>query len=230
MLKPDDAKSANGLGMVLGTAGQTEEAIEAFRQAIAIDPKFAEAFNNLGNTLNMLHRQGEAVEALKRTMAINPNSSSAHNSMGVVLINMGRLDEGIEAYRRAVDLDPREHLIHCNLVFCIQYLDGGDGAITLAEAKRWDSRHAEPLRKNIALHTNTRDPDRRLRIGYVSSDFREHSVSRFLQPLFQNHDHANFEIVCYSDVRNPDSTTDLLRASPTNGTQSRTRLTQPWPR
>jgi predicted O-linked N-acetylglucosamine transferase (SPINDLY family) len=124
---------------------------------------------------------------------------------------MGRIDEGVEAYRRAVELDPSDFLIHCNLVFCVQYLQGNEGKITLAEARQWDSQHAEPLRKGIEPHGNSRDPDRRLRIGYVSNDFREHSVSRFLQQLFQNHDHGNFEIVCYSDVRNPDSLTALLR-------------------
>jgi predicted O-linked N-acetylglucosamine transferase (SPINDLY family) len=210
-LKPDDAKSANGLGMVLGTAAQHEEAVAAFRRAIEIDPKFTEAFNNLGNTLNMLNRHGEAIEILQRAMAINPNLASIHNSMAIVMINMGRLDEGIESFRRAVELDPRDSLVQCNLVFCAHYLHGDKGALTLAEAQRWDSRHAEPLRKEIAPHANSRDPNRRLRIGYVSNDFRDHSVSRFLQPLLQNHDHRNFEIICYSDVRHPDPTTTLLR-------------------
>jgi len=211
-LKPDDAKCANGLGLALGTAGLTEKAVDAFRQAIAVDPDYFEAFNNLGNTLNHLNRHGEAIEVLHRAMAINPQSASAHNRLAIALMNMGRLDEGLEAYRRAVDLDPGGAAIHCNLVFCLQYLHGNEGTVTLAEARRWSSCHAEPLRKAIAAHGNSRDPDRRLHIGYVSSDFREHSVSRFLQALLENHDHGNFEIVCYGDVRDPDSTTALLRA------------------
>jgi predicted O-linked N-acetylglucosamine transferase (SPINDLY family) len=167
---------------------------------------------NLGNTFNMLNRFGEAREILERAVAINPKSAPAHNSLAIVITNMGYLQEGIEAYRRSIDLDSRNPLIHCNLVFGLQYLYGDDGAMALEEARRWDSMHAARLRKTIVPHTNSRDPERRLRIGYVSNDFREHSVSRFLRPLFQNHDHANYEIVCYSDARHPDSTTEALRA------------------
>jgi len=210
-LKPDDANSANGLGLALSTAKHSEEAVGFFRQAIAIDADFFAAYNNLGNTLNLLNRHEEAIEVFQRAMAINPKVAAAHNGLAQALMNIGRLDEGLETLRRAVDLDPGDSEIRGNMVYGMQYLHGSDGAVALAEARGWDSRHAEPLRKAIAPYGNSRDPERRLRIGYVSADFREHSVSRFLESLFQNHDHGNFEIVCYSDVRNADSTTALLR-------------------
>jgi predicted O-linked N-acetylglucosamine transferase (SPINDLY family) len=211
-IKPDDAKSLDGLGLTLWIAKRPDDAINAFREAIALDPKYVDALVNLGNTFNMLNRFGEAREVLERAVTINPKSAPAQNSLAIVVTNMGHLQEGIEAYRRSIDLDPRNALIHCNLVFGLQYLHGNDGTLSLMEARQWDSTHAAPLRKRIAPHANSRDPDRRLRIGYVSNDFREHSVSRFLRPLFQNHNHANFEIVCYSDARHPDSTTEALRA------------------
>ncbi len=210
-LKPDDANSANGLGLALSAGRNSEEAVGFFRQAIAIDADFFAAYNNLGNTLNLLNRHEEAIEVFQRAMGINPKVAAVHNGLALALMNIGRLDEGLETLRRAVDLDPGESEIHGNMVYSMQYLHGGEGAVTLAEARGWDSRHAEPLRKAIAPYANSRDPQRRLRIGYVSADFREHSVSRFLEPLFQNQDHGNFEIVCYSDVRNADSTTALLR-------------------
>jgi predicted O-linked N-acetylglucosamine transferase (SPINDLY family) len=80
------------------------------------------------------------------------------------------------------------------------------------EHRRWNELHAEPLRKFVQPHTNDGDPDRRLRIGYLSADFRDHSVSRFLLPLFRNHNHEAYEIVCYSDVVKCDQVTDRLRA------------------
>jgi protein O-GlcNAc transferase len=211
-IKPDDAKSQDGLGLTLWMAKRPDDAIKAFREAIALDPKSVDAMVNLGNTFNMLNRFGEAREVLERAVSINPKNALAQNSLAIVVTNMGHLEEGIQAYRRSIDLDPRNALIHCNLVFGLQYLYGDDGAAALEEAQRWNSLHAVRLWKGVAHHENSRDPERRLRIGYVSNDFREHSVSRFLRPLFQNHDHQNFEIVCYSDTRHPDATTEALRA------------------
>jgi protein O-GlcNAc transferase len=210
-LTPADARPANNLGLVLNIAGRPEEAVDAFRRAIANDPDDAEPYNNLGNVLKDIGPNHEAIEVLQRAMVIDPGYASPHNNLAIVLMNMGRIEEGLETYRRAVDLDPSSASNHSNLVLSFHYLDGDDGVATLAEARRWDARHAKPLRKEIAPHANSRDPERRLRIGYVSSDFREHSVSRFLEPLFQNHDHERFEIVGYCDVLHPDSTTALLR-------------------
>jgi predicted O-linked N-acetylglucosamine transferase (SPINDLY family) len=61
-------------------------------------------------------------------------------------------------------------------------------------------------------HTNDCSPDRRLRIGYVSPDFRSHPVGTFLLPLLESHDHQGFEIFCYSSVRVPDAITARCRA------------------
>jgi predicted O-linked N-acetylglucosamine transferase (SPINDLY family) len=79
-------------------------------------------------------------------------------------------------------------------------------------AGRWVAAHAESLRKNLQPHANNRDPNRKLRIGYVSCDFRDHAVSRFIYRLFQNQDRRQFEIGCYADVLHPDAVTESLRA------------------
>ena len=80
------------------------------------------------------------------------------------------------------------------------------GAPTLESAIR---RAAEtPI---ILPHANDRNPERRLRIGYVSPDFRDHVVGRNLLPLFRCHDHRNFEIICYSGGIRPDRLTDEFR-------------------
>ena len=211
-LQPNDARPANNLGLVLNNAGRPAEAVDAFRRAIASDPNEAEHYNNLGNVLKDIGPNDEAIKVLQRAMAIDPGYALPHNNLAIVLMNMGQLEESLETYRRAVELDPSSVSSHSNLVFSLHYLHGNDGAATLAEARRWGSRHGEPLRKLIAAHSNGRDLDRRLRIAYISNDFREHSVSRFLEPLFQNHDHERFEIVGYSDAWRPDSTTNLLSA------------------
>ena len=211
-LKPDYVKAANNLGLMLTVTGRYEEAADAFRHAIAVDPDCAEAYNNLGKTLKDQGRMEQAMEVLPRAMALNPKFALACNNLAIVLTDIGQLEKGLETFRRAIDLDPGNALIHSNLVFCLQYLHGNDGALLLNEARRWDSRHGEPLRKNIAPHANNRETGRGLRIGYISCDFRDHVVSRFLYRLFQNHDHQQYEIRCYCDVPYPDRVTESLKA------------------
>jgi predicted O-linked N-acetylglucosamine transferase (SPINDLY family) len=79
------------------------------------------------------------------------------------------------------------------------------------ELRRWNQQHAEPLKKFIQPHTNNRDPDRRLRIGYVSPDFREHVVGQTLLPLFREHDHRQMEIFCYANMVRTDAFTEQIR-------------------
>jgi protein O-GlcNAc transferase len=211
-LKPDYVKAANNLGLMLSRVGRHEEAEAAYRHALESDPNCAEAYNNLGKTLKDQGRMEQAIEVLPRAMEINPGYAFACNNLGIVLTDMGQVEKGLDTFRRAMEIDPSNAWIHSNLVFSLHYLSGNDGKAILDEARRWDARHAEPLRKNMEPHANNRDPGRKLKVGYISCDFRDHAVSRFIYRLFQNHDRSRFEIACYADVANPDGVTDSLRA------------------
>jgi protein O-GlcNAc transferase len=81
----------------------------------------------------------------------------------------------------------------------------------LTESQNWHRQHAEPLAQLIAPHANDPNPDRRLRIGYISPDFRDHPVGRFMLPLLKSHDHREFEIFCYGDGAAPDEMTAKLQ-------------------
>jgi protein O-GlcNAc transferase len=211
-LKPDYFDACNSLGAMLGRAGRPEQAVQVLRKARELKPNDARVHNNLGNVLQDMGYLEEAMESLDRAIALDPNYASSRNNMAIALMAMGRQDESLESYRRAVAIDPKDDIVHGNYIFCLHYLHGNDGAIPLAEARRWDARHGEPLRMNLVPHSNSRDPDRRLRVGYVSCDFRDHSVSRFLLGLLENHNHEQCEIICYSDVSSPDAATQRLRA------------------
>ena len=104
---------------------------------------------------------------------------------------------------RPFHLRPGYAKAHSNLVYALHFHPDYD-APAIAEAHRqWDRQHARPLAPSIRPHANDRSPERRLRIGYVSPDLREHPVGRFLLPLLQAHDPAQFEVFCYADVPAP---------------------------
>jgi protein O-GlcNAc transferase len=206
-LNPNLPEAHNNLGNALRDHGQLDEAVAAYQHAIALRPRYAEAYRNLGNALRDCGRFDQAIDAFEQAIVLNPNYAKAISSLGNALKDLGKLDAAIAAYRQAVRLDSTDADVHSNLVFSLNY-DPQSSAQSIAEELwRWDQQHAQPLAKFIQPHTNSFDPARRLRIGYVSPDFREHVVARNLLPLFSHHDHQQFEVICYSQVPFPDAMT-----------------------
>jgi protein O-GlcNAc transferase len=211
-LNAEFAEAHFNLGIALNGKGKVDEAIAAYRQAIRLKPEYAEAHNNLGNALDELGQLDAATASYRRAIRFKPDLVKAQCNLGNVLKDTGQLDEAIACYQQAIRINSDYIQGHTNLILDLHYHPANDAKMIYEEHRRWNQRHAEPLRKFIRPHTNNRDPDRRLRIGYVSADFRNHSVGRFLLPLFSQHDHGACEIVCYSDVLKSDGMTDRLRA------------------
>ena len=204
-IKPDYAEAYSNLASALGHAGRLEEAIAACRQAIALRPDLAEAYSNLGNALRATGQVDEAIAAFRRAVALRPHYAEVFSNLGNALKDMGQLDDAIAAYRRAVELKPNLAAVHSNLVYTIHFHPGYDAKAIAQELSSWNRQHAEPLRKFIRMHANDRNPDRRLRIGYVSPYFCDHVVGQNMLPLFAAHDHGRFEIVCYALRRHHDA-------------------------
>jgi protein O-GlcNAc transferase len=211
-LRPGYAEAHNNLGNALKDHGQPDEAIAAFRKAISLNPNLSQAFSNLGNTLKDKDQYDEAIAAHRQAIAVNPNLPEAYVNLGNPLGDIGQMDEAIALYRKALTLKPDLVEARSNLLFALLNHPGYDARAVAEEHRDWGRHHADPLLKSILPHNNDRDPDRPLRIGYVSPDFRDHAVSRFLLPLFRHHDHSACRIICYSDVPRPDAVTERLRA------------------
>jgi protein O-GlcNAc transferase len=211
-LNPKLPEAHNNLGNALRDKRQPNEALAAFSQAIALRPRYAEAHGNIGSTLRDMGRLDEAIAAFREAIVLNSSLPGAFANLGNALKDSGQLDDAIAAYRQAVALNPTCAQTHSNLLLALLNHSGYDAAAIAEEHRAWSRQHAEPLRKSILPHDNDRDPDRRLRVGYVSRDFYDHAVSRFLPPLFRHHDRAACRIICYSDVSRPDAVTERLRA------------------
>jgi predicted O-linked N-acetylglucosamine transferase (SPINDLY family) len=208
---PEDAEAWHNLGSALLDNGQSEEAIIACRKAVMLDPNSAEALSNLGCALCEKAQYDDALAALRRAIALKPFLAVAHSNLGNVLKNQGRIEESVIASREAVRLEPFNSRFHSSLLFSLHHHPGLDAREIAEEHRRWNLQHALPLEKFTAQHSNDPQPDRRLRVGYVSPDFRAHVVGRNILPLFRRHDHGQFEIVCYSGVAKPDAMTTEFR-------------------
>ena len=210
-VRPDYAGAWSNLGKALEESGSIDEAIEAYRKAIALRPDFPEAHYNLGNALRMRDRLDDAIEAYERALALRPNHAATHSNLGNALKDAGRIDEAIAHYRRAWDLGADARAAG-NLLYCLRLHPDYSPAQINEEHARWNERYARRLAPTVGSFANDRSPDRRLRIGYVSPDFCEHPVGRFMAPLLSHHDHGHFEVFCYADVRRADRLTERLRS------------------
>jgi protein O-GlcNAc transferase len=210
-LRPDLAEAANNLGSVLQQQGRLQEALVHLRRAMELKPDSAEIAFNLGLLLWKLELVEESIACNQRAVRLKPDYADAHANLGNGLAEAGQLDLAIAEYQLALQLKPDSARNHSNLIRILHYHPGYDPQAIREECRRWNSRHAEPLTKGIRPHTNVPDPERRLRIGYVSSEFRGHADSFYTVPLLSNHDRCRFEIFCYAHVTHPDAITERLR-------------------
>ena len=240
-LRPDYAAAHTNRGNALGDLGRFDDALASFDRAVAVRPDFAEAHYNRGNALAALDRGDEAIAAYDRALALQPDHVAALNNRGIALqaarrfdaalasyeralacapddadaLNnlgnlrheQGRVAAAIDAYGRAVGLRPDRTGPASNLLLLRNYTDALSPAEMLAAHRDWE--------RHLAVPPPAPFPPRRagrLRIGYVSADFRTHSVAYFFEPLLAHHDRSLVELFCYAHGRQADATTERLRA------------------
>jgi predicted O-linked N-acetylglucosamine transferase (SPINDLY family) len=210
---PDNADALNNLGGLLAAAKHHAEAEPLIARAVTLRPNFTEAWRNLGNIYAETQRSGEAIDAYTRAVEIDPSLAHTHQLLGGLLMRASEMPAAVASMRRAVQSDPADQGAHADLVYSMMYVTD-DGALIRAEAERFSEQHEAALLAAPALcdtpRDNARDPSRRLRIGYVSPDFRNHCQSLFTLPLLANHDRSAFEIVCYASVAQPDPITQRI--------------------
>ena len=200
------------MGKVYYEQGRKDEAVQCYRQALRINPHHAQAHNYLGVALVGLNQLAEGAECFLQALRLDPRYVNALINKANVLRNQGLLEEAVACYREVLEFEPGSAAAHGNLVYTLYFCPGQDAESLGAEHRRWTQRFAEPLAKFIEPHDNDPSPERRLRIGYISPDFRVHPIGRFLLPLLEAHDHAAFEIYCYASVSIPDPWTERCQA------------------
>ncbi len=207
-LNPNDPEIHFNLGLALMDASQLPEAITELQHAVSLRPSFPEAYLNLGAALHGAGRADEALSAYRQALALQPDAPALAN-LAKLMTETGEVDQAIELLKQAIALkdDP---VIAGNLLYTL-HLSIDDPQKLLEAHLDWARRHADPLTPAQPTCRNNADPHRRLRIGYVSSDFRNHSVGRFMLPLLENHDREQFEVFCYSGVSRPDAMTQRLK-------------------
>lgn len=213
-LRPTYAEAHGNLGVAAQEQSRLPEAERHYREALRHDPGDPRGHCRLGNLLRKNGRLDEAAQAQHRALELRPNDSEALASLAAIRSEQGRSAEAVELLRRRAKMLPSSPRAGSDLLLALHSVEGNSRQAMFQEHQAWAARHAEPLYpRRLAAFRESGRSDRRLRIGYCSADLRDHPVARFFEPLIANHDRAQVEVYCYSDVpgAQQDATTDRLR-------------------
>jgi protein O-GlcNAc transferase len=209
---PESAEAHNDLGSALSDLGKGREAIASYRRVVALKPGFAEAHYNLGSALKQENLLTEAAACFRRALELDPGHAAAYNNLGSTLREAGDVAAAIACFEQAERLLPRSLVACSNRLLALHY-DPRSTPESILEAHRdFDRRFGRPA-SPPARHDNEPDPDRRIRIGYVSADLRAHPVGYFLSPVLPAHDRHSVEVFCYADSRTADAVSRRLQAA-----------------
>lgn len=208
-IAPNAPVLLENLTSLLFAQGRVSEAIPILQRSLRLNPQSVDHWLYLGGALHGEARLTEAAQAYREAILRQPNAARAHNGLGNALANLGQLDASVAAYRRAVALEPDYFESRSNLLMTLHSLPQVTAAEILDEAKAYGARLP---RRAATAFSNGADPERRLRIGYVSADLREHPVGFFLDRVLAAHDGGQFETVLYSDSAYADAQTARLQS------------------
>ncbi|MTW20639.1 tetratricopeptide repeat protein [Allochromatium palmeri] len=225
-IQPAYVKALNNRGKLLRELGCVEEALATHDRALAIAPNNAETHSYRGLALQAMERIDEALACYDRALAIHAKMLEKNGTAvltdrenilfsminrGNALFSMRRLDDALVDYAKALEFDPDFSIALSNALFVLNYHPDKPAEDIFAAYQDYDRRFGEPHRSSWQAHGNTRDPARRLRVGYVSPDFREHSARHFLEPLLARHDRNEVEITAYAELACEDRVTARYR-------------------
>lgn len=188
------------------------EAEAAFRRALALDGGHMEARKGLGLALAKRRALTEAESLLEAYVAHRPEPSHAHFVLGHLRFLGGRHGDGLGPLRLGAERPSASAADGSTCLFDLNYLPGLPQADLLAAHRRWGGRFGGGSASPAPAFANSREPARRLRVGFLSPDFRAHSVSFFLGPLLEQLDRGAIEPHGYANVAKPDAVTAQLRS------------------
>lgn len=188
------------LGFALYEMSRREEALRSFETCLAIAPDHAEARYARAVIRRYTGRVADAMDDLQVLLRINENDARAHAGLAGLCKDEGRIEEMLFHDRRAAALDLSNAEYQSNLLMDLHYSEQIAPAEIFDAHRTWGLAHGT-VAEERTRHVNEPDPDRPLRIGYVSPDFKQHSVAHFIAPVLEHHDRKHCLVYCYSNLR-----------------------------
>lgn len=208
---PNHAATLNNFGRLYLHYNQLNEAEALFHQAIAADPALGNAHTNLGIMYSKKQLVSQAILSTEKALSLNKSLPEAWNNLALLYGMAGHADKGVMAAEHAIKLMPQKTEWYDNLLMLLLYTQQEESG-RQEEIKYYYQQILETRPAIAITHLNPPDPDRRLRIAYLSGDFCKHSCSHFTEPLFAHHNKASFELFFYYTGNSIDAITHAYHA------------------
>ncbi|MBE0614763.1 MAG: tetratricopeptide repeat protein [Burkholderiales bacterium] len=212
-LQSQDSRIWCNFGAELDAIGQAGEAEAAYLHALQLDPALAQAWYNLGRMQQESGREGESESSYRSALKLLDAERDyetwqlTYSNLGLLLQKQGRPRDALTLYREALARMPSDAGLRSNLLFALTTMPDIDADELLREHLAWGRLQA----CEHAPHANPPDPERRIRVGYVSADFHRHPLAFHFLPLLLNRDRARTEVICYYSGATQDEMTAQLQ-------------------
>jgi protein O-GlcNAc transferase len=208
-ISPELGDAWNNLGLVFQACMMNQESEQAFEQALKYQPNNVHTLMNYGVTLNSLGKLTQAEVCLKKAIKLDPNNVGAYVNLSNTYLDQNLIESAISCSKKALEIDPTLILGHNNLLFAMEYSNQYSAQTRLLAAQQYGqvvAEKAQPYQAwNVAADT------KRLRIGIVSGDLRQHPVAYFLKNAIKHLDYGQIELFAYTPDGRTDATTLELK-------------------
>lgn len=211
-LAPKSSKILQATAGFFSSIKKYKDAADVYERLISVSPEDASAYNNLAIVYRDLNRFDDAKRSYEKCIELMPGKPFGFNNLAILNMEMGMPEESIRNYKKALEINPNYFSARSNMVFNMNYLSDMSREELFGEHVAWATNHTEPMLEGNPVHGNTIDPERRLRIGYISPDLCGHAVSYYIEAALKNHDTEKFDIYCYAAVPAPDNITERLQS------------------
>lgn len=196
------------LGRTQYGKGKLEMAIASYQKALSLKQDHIDTLVGLGLSYAGMEEWIQAQQFYEKALRVNSKHAATLDNLANCLRSQGRTELAISYYRQACAANPRPGT-YSNLLLCLHYPATHDPLAVFQEHQAWGELQTRGCFLP-AFQQIDRNPDRKLRIGYVTPDLRSHSVAYFIEPLLVNHDRNQYEIYCYLELGEADGMTQLL--------------------
>lgn len=217
-LQPGLMEAAFNLALVRLAAGQLDAAEALLLRVLHENPalparkQLGKVHSRRGDAL-LRQRNEAAIASFRQSLEFDPLVAANERKLASALLMAGDLAEGLDALERALSIDPTLSAVESSRVFNAAFSPRFDAEQLLKLARDYVAHHLQPYIAKQLPHESERLPERRLRVGYVSGDFHDHTLRLFVTPVLRCHDRRDFEVHCYSSEKQPDDWTERLKGN-----------------
>lgn len=209
-IDPNFFMALDNLGTIHEGLGELDQAETCFRRSLRINGHNPIAYNNLADVLKKKGSFVAAEACCQKALELDPHHAKAYKNLCYICYVLGKAEESVAWFRRYLAIEPNP-VYHSGLLMAMHYPADVSQAEIFAESVRWSELHESGRAEGSPGHTNRRERDRRLRIGYLSADFWDHSVAHFIEPVLRCHNREHVEVFCYANLPKVDAVTARLR-------------------